>query len=132
MFAAYHSLIETIIAASGMSDKLLHVHFGLGIYVLTQLFLRTRRASALALGVLLVAELFNEMMDRLYSGSWNWSDTSTDFIATMFWPAILVLVGRYRRNRWNRAMQNRAAMATSGNDTDMSGQSARPAGRALA
>ncbi|MFZ2994706.1 MAG: hypothetical protein WA070_00705 [Sphingobium sp.] len=131
-------MIEEVLAVSGMPDKLVHVHVGLAIYVIAQLILPTRRASFQALGVLLAAELFNEVMDRLYSGSWNWPDTWTDFIATMFWPVVLVLVGRHRRKRWNRVMQDRAgiesllALPSNHHDIEAEGRSARPAGRALA
>lgn len=103
LVATYHETIEHILAYSGASDKTVHVHVGLALYLLGQLVLRTRRGSVDALLFVLVVESANEMMDRLYFGDWRWADTSTDVIATLFWPTLLLLASRYRRARWRRA-----------------------------
>lgn len=110
LVAHYHHLIETIIVSSGMSDKTIHVHVGMAIYLIAQIAFRTRRGSLNALTVVFVAEVFNETMDRLYSGSWNWPDTLGDFAATMFWPVMLVLVSHYRRRQWRRREEHRALL----------------------
>jgi hypothetical protein len=95
-------MIESILTTTGMTDTMVHVHVGMAIYLLSQLALRTRRASLNALTVVFALEAANETMDRLYSGSWNWPDTLSDFAATMFWPLMIVIIGRYRRQRWAR------------------------------
>jgi hypothetical protein len=100
--ATYHSMIEWILTTTGMSDTMVHVHVGMAIYLLSQLVLRTRRASLTALTVVFALEAANETMDRLYLGSWNWPDTLSDFAATMFWPLMIVIIGRFRRQRWAR------------------------------
>jgi hypothetical protein len=43
------------------------------------------------LAVVIAAEIGNEIMDRLYSGLWNWPDTLGDMAATWAWPIIFTL-----------------------------------------
>jgi hypothetical protein len=104
---SYHQVIDGIIAASGMSDKMLHMHVGMALYLGAQVAFRTRRGSIDALLVVVIAEVANEIMDRLFFGSWRWSDTLGDIGATLFWPAACVAVSRYRRRRWARAERRR-------------------------
>lgn len=101
LVAQYHGVIDFILGQTGLSDKVLHFHAGMAIFVLAQFALRTRRASLYALAAVIVAEGGNEIMDRMFAGSWNWSDTLGDIFATLFWPTILVGMGYYRRARWN-------------------------------
>jgi hypothetical protein len=96
----YHDLTARLLGWSGMSDRAMHVHVGLGLYVAAQLVLRPRRGSFDALLPVIVAELANEVMDRLYFGGWRWDDTLGDIGATLAWPITLMLVGRVRRWRW--------------------------------
>ena len=93
-------VITTLITDYFGSDTLAHIHAGLAIYVGVQFLLRTRRASFIALNCVFVAELCNEVMDRIVYQSWRWEDTSIDILATFFWPVILYAVSRYRRQRW--------------------------------
>lgn len=95
----YIALTGGIVRMAG-SDKLVHTYAGLGIYVLVQLALRTRRASPIAFQIVVAAQLANEVMDRVYWGSWRWPDTIGDTFATLFWPGMLCLLATYRRARW--------------------------------
>lgn len=97
---AYKELTDTIEAVTGLSRPMLHLHAGMAIYVVTQAFLRERRGSVVALGMVALAELGNEAMNRLYWGSWRWSDTLGDIVATLFWPSLCLAVSAYRRRRW--------------------------------
>lgn len=99
---AYKDLTDAIALATGFSRPMLHVHAGMAIYVLSQLMLGTRRGSALALATVLAAELGNEVMNRLYWGSWRWDDTLRDIVVTLFWPLACVAVSKFRRWRWSR------------------------------
>jgi hypothetical protein len=111
----YHAMIEQIIRDSGMSDRALHTHIGLAIYVSVQLALGTRRSSWVALAAVALAEGANEVMDRIYAGSWRWDDTLGDIGATLFWPVVIVLVGQVRRRRWEAKVRRvRAAQALIG------------------
>ena len=99
-FEAYRTLKDTLLLDTGLPDHSMHVHCGLAIYVLAQLALRTRRGSLKALMIVTLLEVTNEVMDRLYWGSWRWTDTSLDFAATLFWPTVFAATSLYRRRRW--------------------------------
>ncbi|QJU57102.1 hypothetical protein HL653_04255 [Sphingomonas sp. AP4-R1] len=99
LLSDYIALTGAIVRLAG-SDKIVHTYAGLAIYVLAQVALRTRRASPVAFQIVVALELANEVMDRLFWGSWRWSDTIGDVAATVFWPGALCLLGYYRRTRW--------------------------------
>ena len=103
----YHALTEGLVAALGVSHPMMHIHAGLAIYFAAQLVLRDRRASVLGLAWVAFAELANEIIEFGYYGSWRWSDTVGDVVTTLFWPMVIVLVGRYRRRRWPTANEVR-------------------------
>jgi hypothetical protein len=102
LVANYHDATARIVMASGMSDKMVHMHAGMAIYLIAQLVLRTRRGSMDALSAVFVMEIANEIMDRLFFGNWRWADTAGDFLATVFWPTMVFAASRYRRARWSR------------------------------
>lgn len=110
IITSYYELIETVKVVTGMSNPVLHVHAGMAIYLLSQFLLGTRRASWMALSIVLEIELFNEVMNYLYHGSWRWADTSQDILLTMFWPSMCVAVSKYRRWKFTQAQQKRAAI----------------------
>ena len=97
---AYAQLTQNIVAVTGMSRPMLHIHAGMAIYLVTQFALRDRRGSLLALVAVLQLELFNEIMNRLDKGAWHWADTSADIALTIFWPTLCYAVSVYRRHRW--------------------------------
>jgi hypothetical protein len=102
--ARYHALIDWIGDGTGLPDTLLHIHAGMAILMLARVVTRRSLATLVPLGVVLIAEAGNEIMDRIYFGSWRWSDTIGDVANTLLWPAIICLgcnvrnkVGRPRR-----------------------------------
>lgn len=112
---AYKDLTDAIGTVTGLPRPMLHVHAGMAIYVLTQLFLGERRGSVVALGTVMCAELGNEVMNRLYWGSWRWHDTLGDIAITLFWPAACVALGAFGRWRWRRlAGRSRHAVSAMG------------------
>lgn len=92
----YRSMIETLAITTGMPDQMLHVYAGLGLFMLGHLV--TRR-SLPALMLVVLTEGGNEVMDRLYFGSWRWDDTLPDIVQTLFWPLMLALFLRVVRFR---------------------------------
>ena len=106
---AYHDLIEAIRSATGASSPMLHVHFGMGIFLLAQLLLGSRRGSLAALFIVLEMELLNEAMNRLFHGSWRWADTMHDIVLTLLWPGACVAVSKIRRWRWHQRERRRKA-----------------------
>jgi hypothetical protein len=89
----------------------------MAIFVAVQFALRTRRASVTAFLVVVLMEATNEILDRLFCGSWRLRDTTGDIVATLFWPAAIVLLSKYRRARWqgdlNREKETRRSLLRS-------------------
>lgn len=109
----YHHLTDQFLILSGWSDKMAHLNAGLAIYVLAQLVLRTRRASLAALAAVAGIELGNEVLDTFYYGELRVAESMADIAYTLAWPAIITLVGQYRRERWSRSKAKRAEAAAS-------------------
>jgi hypothetical protein len=71
LITAYKDMTDAIEAVTGFSRPMLHLHAGMMIYIATQALLRERRGSVAALSMVVIAELGNEVMNRLYWGSWR-------------------------------------------------------------
>ncbi len=93
----YHDAIISLGDDTGASDSLLHVHAGLAVMLLARLITRKSLATPIPFLVVCAAELFNEVMDRLATGSWRPMDTSLDVVNTLFWPLMLMIGLRVRR-----------------------------------
>ena len=52
--------------------------------------------SFIPLSAVIVAELTNEVLDRLHFHAWRWPDTIGDVINTLFWPTIICIGIRLR------------------------------------
>lgn len=111
IITSYYELTLAIETMTGMPNDMLHVHAGMLIYLLSQFMLGSRRGSWMALSIVLEAEVFNEMMNYFYHGSWRWADTSKDVVLTLFWPTMCVIVSKYRRWRWARKEERRRELA---------------------
>lgn len=94
--ASYHAFIEWLMAVTRLPDTVLHIHAGMGILVIGRLFSRRSLGTLVPLYAVVIAELGNEVMDRLYFGQWRWPDTLSDVANTLFWPAIICLAVRLR------------------------------------
>ena len=95
----YHDAIISLGDDTGASDSLLHVHAGLAIMLIARLVTRKSLATPIPFLVVCLAELFNEVMDRLATGSWRPADTGLDVVNTLFWPFMLMIGLRIRRAR---------------------------------
>jgi len=51
-------------------------------------------AAAWPLAVAVAAELANEVLDRLRTGSWRWRDTIGDVVNSVVWPTVLFALAR--------------------------------------
>jgi hypothetical protein len=107
--SAYAQFTQEIVNVTGMTRPMLHMHAGMAIYLLSQFALGTRRGSFLAIMLVLQAELFNELMNKLYNRTWRWPDTREDIALTLFWPIMCYLVSKYRRWRWAKVRSTRRA-----------------------
>ena len=100
----YHRWIDWIGDGTGAPDSLLHVHAGMAVLLLARLVTGRSLATPIPFSVVCVAELANEIMDRLHYGAWLWQDTALDVLNTLFWPFVLMIGLRARRARdHNRA-----------------------------
>lgn len=117
--SAYAQLTQEIVNVTGMTRPMLHMHAGMAIYLLGQLLLGTRRGSFLAIMLVLQIELFNELMNKLYNGTWRWPDTREDIALTLFWPIMCYVVSNYRRWRWAQAFEARRIQLGKRGHTDI-------------
>ena len=92
----YQRFIQWIGDGTGLSDTILHIHAGLAVLMLARVVTRRSLGSLVPLSVVVAAEAFNEIMDRLYYGSWRWTDTLGDIANTLFWPLVICLGIRLR------------------------------------
>lgn len=106
-----HLMKDLMSQVLGVSHQTLHIHFGLAIYLFTQLFLGTRRSSSVALLAVALAELLNELLDWVFHGRLLIADTAGDIVATLAWPTIFYAVGAVRRERWRRDAARRKHIA---------------------
>jgi len=97
---AYHELTDDVVAATGQTDKFVHINAGLLIWLLVSLIFSGPRRWWWGLLAVLTAEGANEVLDRIHVGNWNWPDTRGDMIATWAWPVILTLT--FSLDRWRR------------------------------
>ena len=98
----YHHLITWIGDGTGAPDSLLHVHAGMAVLLLARLATGRSLATPIPFAVVCLAELANEILDRLHNGSWLWGDTALDVLNTLFWPFVLMIGLRARRSRDGR------------------------------
>ncbi|KQM76141.1 hypothetical protein ASE70_10090 [Sphingomonas sp. Leaf22] len=107
--ALYARLIQAIGDGTGMADSLLHVHAGMAVLLITRIVTGYRLSTPVPLAVVALAELGNEVLDRIFWGSWRWEDTSLDILNTMFWPTMLFIGLRLRDRFEPRATPGNAA-----------------------
>lgn len=92
----YHAFILWIGDGTGLPDAILHIHAGMVVLLLARLATGRSLGSLVPLAVVIAAEAFNEVMDRLTYGSWRWADTSLDIVNTLLWPTVICLAVRLR------------------------------------
>lgn len=84
----------------GMSSELMHVHVGLGLFLLFAVVLRKYRYGMfLAWAIVTTMEAINEFLDALdwivWTGTVNWPETAKDVGMTLFWPTVLLISWRW-------------------------------------
>lgn len=93
-------LKEWIKHALGISDALIHVNVGLGLFLALTVLLRKRSGGVLvALAVVVVLQFLNEILDASIEigrrDRINFGEAFRDTVATLFWPAVLMFVWRF-------------------------------------
>ena len=93
---AYAAIKQSMSEATGASEELLHVHFGLLIFVAVALLLRRRMHSNWPVGLVWAFAIANEAVD-FFAAGYEPFESLLDVINTILWPTILHLVARRRR-----------------------------------
>ncbi len=94
--ARYHGFVEWIGDGTGLPDAILHIHAGMVVLMVARIVTGRSLGSLVPLAVVVAAEAFNEIMDRVLYGSWRWPDTSLDIVNTLLWPTVICLGVRLR------------------------------------
>ncbi len=94
--ARYHALIDWMGDGTGLPDTILHIHAGMAVLMLARVTTGRSLGTLIPLCIVAIAEAANEIMDRIYFGSWRWPDTLSDIANTLFWPAVICLAVRLR------------------------------------
>jgi hypothetical protein len=86
-------LIETV----GLTNDAMHVHGSLLILCVSALVLRRRPDSLWCWLIVFIAELFNEYADLRGSapGEATMDAALHDIYNTMFWPTVILILGRF-------------------------------------
>ncbi|KQU48270.1 hypothetical protein ASG67_13230 [Sphingomonas sp. Leaf339] len=78
---------------TGLDHATLHVHIGMLIWVVG-VAVAGNVGAVWPLVVVIVAELVNEVFDRLRVGSWRIADTTQDIVNSVLWPVVLFTLAR--------------------------------------
>ena len=100
-------LIDTV----GLTNDAMHVHGSLLILCVSALVLRRRPDSLWCWLIVFIAELFNEYADLRGAapGEATIDAALHDIYNTMFWPTLILILGRFLFPRKNRDVVNPAA-----------------------
>lgn len=77
----------------GLDHATLHVHVGIVIWV-AGVAIAGDVGAWWPLLLVVAAELFNEVLDRLRVGSWRVADTLQDIVNSVLWPVVLFAMAR--------------------------------------
>ncbi|MDF2493882.1 hypothetical protein [Sphingomonas sp.] len=97
-YVALKNVVATLITPAN-PDALAHVHGGMAVLLLARLITRRSLATPIPLACVAALQLLNECIDRYNHGSWRWPDTIADTVNTLFWPTVLFIGLRWRRER---------------------------------
>ncbi|MGE0179726.1 MAG: hypothetical protein AB7O91_07905 [Sphingomonas sp.] len=92
----YSFLKQWMSDATGATEELLHLHFGLLIFVVVAVVFRRRMHSLWPVSVVWAFALANEAIDY-FSSDWLLDLSALDVLNTVLWPTVLFLVARRRR-----------------------------------
>lgn len=96
-YVALKNSVASLFHSGG--DTLAHVHGGMAVLLLARLITRRSLATPVPLACVIALQLINECIDRYNHGSWRWPDTVGDSLNTLFWPMVLFVGLRLRRQR---------------------------------
>jgi len=109
----YGRLIQWVGDGTGAPDTVLHIHAGMAVLFLARVITRRSLATPVPLACVYLAEMANEILDRINHGQWM-PDTFSDVVNTVFWPTVLFIGLRVRRARLDHVTHPRPAEAPIG------------------
>ena len=100
----WYQLKDPVADLFGLSHDAMHVHVGLAIFLMVAVLLRKVRGGVwIALGLVLAAELVNEVGDSLdwirWTGAPNLVESAKDVVSTVLWPLLLAVIWTMARKR---------------------------------
>ena len=83
----------------GMSNDLMHVNFGLCVFLFFAVLFRNFRFGVFVAWLIVAAvQAANEFFDAKvwinWTGSVNWPELVKDFVWTLLWPTVLLIIWR--------------------------------------
>jgi hypothetical protein len=108
----YVDAFKALSVWTGYDNPLLHVHAGLAVYAISQFALSERRASVHGLACVVFAAVLHEGIQAWHYRDFRWNDTIADLAITMFWPFVIVVLGQYKRRRFNRRQARAVRVAS--------------------
>ena len=108
----YGRLIQWVGDGTGAPDTILHIHAGMAVLLFVRLVTGRSLATPWPLLAVYLAELANEILDRVNHGQWM-PDTTSDVLNTEYWPTVLFIGLRIRRARLEHPRQPDSRSATS-------------------
>ena len=99
--ADFHAAKLFVVEATGLARDTLHLHFGLALMVAVALLFRRSLASPWPWLAVILFAVLGEYLDWRDSmalrAPWQLEESVKDFLNTMFWPTMLVLMARFTR-----------------------------------
>lgn len=97
--SAFQQLKLDIVAATGVSKDMLHIHVGLVVFLFVLVVGKKPIGSVMPLAVVLVAAFLGEAMDMrddlASMGEWRWASSARDIILTVLWPTVMTFFARW-------------------------------------
>lgn len=92
----YAAIKESMALATGATEELLHIHFGLMIFVVVEVVFRRRMHSAWPVSLVWGFALANEAIDA-FAEEYDITLSALDLLNTVLWPTVLFVVARRRK-----------------------------------
>ncbi len=98
--SAFQQAKLDLVTLLGLSKDALHIYVGLTVFLLATLVSRKRLGSPipwlLVLAVAVVGEAWDLYDDLRTIGHWRWRASWHDVWNTLFWPTVLLVIGRLK------------------------------------
>ena len=98
---SFHALKQIVIEATGLARDTLHLHVGMALMLTIALLFRRSLGSLWPWLAVVLFAILGEYLDRSDAlaggGSWNRTESLKDFLNTIFWPTMLLVLARFTK-----------------------------------